>query len=144
MLARVRRGLTYAASLALFVALDGSSYAALQIPLCRRRRGSPPSPAPAARRLGGDGSPATSAPLNGPGHVKATAGGGFLIADAATDVVRFVDADLRFPQRPAGPQAPPCHQGPGRHRLRLDATTSDGRSAAMSALLIVRRPARGR
>ena len=91
--------------------------------------------------FGGDGSPATSAPLNGPGHVKATAGGGFLIADAATDVVRFVDADLRFPQGPAGPQGPP---GPGRHRLRLDATASDGRSAAMSALLIVRGPARGR
>lgn len=33
---------------------------------------------------------------------------------------------------------------PGRYRLRLDATTSDGRSAAVSALLIVRRPARGR
>jgi hypothetical protein len=94
--------------------------------------------------FGGDGGPATSAPLNGPGDVKATAGGGFLIADAATDVVRFVDADLRFPQGPAGAAERACLQGRGRYRLRLDATASDGRSAAVSALLIVRRPARGR
>jgi hypothetical protein len=107
MLARVRRRLTYAnatASLALFVALDGSSYAALQSPLGRRRRGSPPSPAPAARRLGAtEVRPHPHRSMGG--DVKATAGDGFLIADAATDVVRFVDADLRFPQGPAGPRS---------------------------------------
>jgi hypothetical protein len=51
----------------------------------------------------GDGGPATAAQLVGPEGVAVTANGGFLIADAAKNRVRFVDADPRFLQGPAGP-----------------------------------------
>jgi hypothetical protein len=51
----------------------------------------------------GDGGPATAAQLVGPEGVAVTASGGFLIADAAKNRVRFVDADPRFLQGPAGP-----------------------------------------
>jgi hypothetical protein len=54
----------------------------------------------------GDGGPATAAQLVGPEGVAVTASGGFLIADAAKNRVRFVDADLRFLQGPAGPPRP--------------------------------------
>jgi ribosomal protein S11 len=60
----------------------------------------------------GDGGPATAAELNGPNEVAATAEGGFLIADTANSRVRFVDADLRFPQGPPGPTGPAGPTGP--------------------------------
>jgi hypothetical protein len=45
----------------------------------------------------GDGGPATAAKLASPFGVAVTPEGGFLIADASNDVIRFVDADLRGP-----------------------------------------------
>jgi ribosomal protein S11 len=60
----------------------------------------------------GDGGAATAAELNGPNEVTATAEGGFLVADTNNSRVRFVDADLRFPQGPPGPTGPAGPVGP--------------------------------
>jgi hypothetical protein len=63
-----------------------------------------------AQGSGGDGGAATTAQLNGPEGVAATADGGFLIAAAGNNRVRYVDADLR--PGPAGPPGPQGDQGP--------------------------------
>jgi hypothetical protein len=60
----------------------------------------------------GDGGPATAAQLSQPEGVAATADHGFLIADSSNYRVRFVDADLRFAQELAGPEAPAGPPGP--------------------------------
>jgi hypothetical protein len=58
----------------------------------------------------GDGGLATAARLALPTSVAALPGGGFLIADADNQRVRFVDADMRGPV--AGPQGPAGAAGP--------------------------------
>jgi RTX calcium-binding nonapeptide repeat (4 copies) len=57
--------------------------------------------------FGGDNGPATAAQLNTPTSVALTADGGFLIADADNNRVRYVDAGLGAPPRAAttGPDA---------------------------------------
>jgi hypothetical protein len=60
----------------------------------------------------GDGGLATAAQLNEPFGVAPTAEGGFLVADTNNNRVRFVDADLRFPQGPPGPAGPAGPVGP--------------------------------
>jgi hypothetical protein len=60
----------------------------------------------------GDGGPATAAQINGPTGLAVTSEGGVLITEWVNLRVRFVDADLRFPQGPPGPAGPAGPPGP--------------------------------
>jgi hypothetical protein len=92
----------------------------------------------------GDGGLATEAALDTPQGVAATADGGFLIADTANNRVRFVDADLRFPQGPpgvqgpAGPQGPPGPAGPAA-RAPLAMALANGRLSGLVRRRVVLR-----
>jgi hypothetical protein len=58
--------------------------------------------------LAGDGGPATLARLGRPAGVAVTSRGRLLIADSNNSRIRFVDIDLRIPDKPPAPPAPPA------------------------------------